>query len=89
VERGGRLSGFFAMSYKVENLQGGAVMSYTEIAEHMGVSRQEVQRLAQRGLKKLKRNQILREYYDALISENEVRCTDVANRHWHGDSRAG
>ena len=77
------------MQNKVENLQGGAVMSYTEIAEHMGVSRQEVQRIAQRGLKKLKRNPMLREYYDALISENEVRCSDVANRYRFRDSRAG
>lgn len=57
------------MTNKVENLQGGAVMSYTEIGKRLGISRQQAQRHAQRGIKKLKSNPILKGYLDQLPEE--------------------
>lgn len=57
------------MTNKVENLQDGAVMSYTEIGKRLGISRQQAQRHAQRGIKKLKSNPILKGYLDQLPEE--------------------
>ena len=57
-------------------------MTYSEVAEELGVSRQTIKVIERRALEKLKNNKQLREYWHGLIAEEGGinRANDIFDR---------
>ena len=57
-------------------------MTYSEVAEELGVSRQTIKVIERRALEKLKNNKQLREYWHGLIAEEVSidRASDIFDR---------
>ena len=57
-------------------------MTYSEVAEELGVSRQTIKVIERRALEKLKNNKQLREYWHGLIAEEGSinRASDIFDR---------